>query len=153
VRTSGDIAKAIAAGAMAVMLGTLLAGCDESEALPMSSNGKSYKASRGFATLGMANTLRMVAGDRPTRADVAGYVAEGVEATFPATGSVADTVHQLAGGLRSGMSYSGVRDVAEFHERAQFVRVTAAGRAENRPHALDSAPAPAPDYRIELMTQ
>ncbi|RKT53825.1 IMP dehydrogenase [Saccharothrix australiensis] len=153
VRTAGDIAKALAAGASAVMLGSLLAGCDESEALPVERDGVRSKSSRGFATLGMANTLRTAAGERLTAADVADYVPEGVEATFPRTGSAAATLRQLVGGLQSAMSYSGAHDVARFQERARFIRVTPAGRAENRPHALDRAPLPAPDYRGEVMNR
>jgi IMP dehydrogenase/GMP reductase len=154
VRQSGDLAKALAAGAAAVMLGSALAGADESEAgvvdLP---DGSRYRCSRGFATLGMANTLRAAAGGRLTRDDVVGYIPEGVEMTFAPSGPVADTVYQLVGGLRSAMSYTGAADMAEFRRLAEFIRVTPAGRAENAPHAAERAPQPAPDFRAEAVAQ
>lgn len=147
IRQSGDIAKALAAGAAAVMLGSRLAGCDESEALPVEHEGRRYKISRGFATLGMALTLRQATGEQLTREDVGDYVPEGVEATFPGAGPLAETVRQLVGGLQSAMSYSGARTLAEFAERAEFIRITPAGQAENLPHVLGGAPQLAPDYR------
>lgn len=152
IRHSGDIAKAIGAGADAVMLGSLLAGADESEALPAEHDGMRYKVSRGFATLGMENTLRAASGQTLTREQVDDYVPEGVESTFPASGPLARTLGQLVGGLRSGMSYSGSRTIGEFHDRAEFIRVTGAGRGENVPHALSSAPLAAPDYRARAVT-
>lgn len=148
IRQSGDIAKALAAGAAAVMLGSRLAGCDESEALPVEHEDHRYKISRGFATLGMSLTLRQASGEQITREEVNDYVPEGVEATFPATGPLAENVRQLAGGLQSAMSYSGARTLAEFAERAEFIRVTPAGQVENQPHVvLGGVPQLAPDYR------
>ncbi|MES4902212.1 MULTISPECIES: IMP dehydrogenase [unclassified Streptomyces] len=137
IRQSGDIAKSLAAGAHAVMLGSALAGADESAATPVTRDGRSYKVSNGFVSLGMKLTLRHAAGEKITREEVDDYVPEGTEATFPATGPLARTLRQLMGGVQSAMSYSGARDVAGFRERAEFIRVTSAGRAENRPHARE----------------
>jgi IMP dehydrogenase/GMP reductase len=149
IRSSGDIAKALAAGAAVVMAGSALAGADESEALEISENGQRYKVSRGFATLGMELTLKLAADQSVTAAEVQHYVPEGVEMTFPWTGPVAGTVHQLVGGLRSAMTYSGAESVEALRRKARFVQVTSAGQAENGPHARDRAPQPAPDYRGE----
>ncbi|MGY0064718.1 IMP dehydrogenase [Streptomyces sp. LZ34] len=137
IRQSGDIAKSLAAGAHAVMLGSALAGADESVATPVTRDGRSYKVSNGFVSLGMKLTLRHAAGEKITREEVDDYVPEGTEATFPATGPLARTLRQLMGGVQSAMSYSGARDMAGFRERAEFIRVTSAGRAENRPHARE----------------
>ncbi|MEU9790269.1 IMP dehydrogenase [Streptomyces sparsogenes] len=137
IRESGDIAKSLAAGAHAVMLGSALAGADESAATPVTRNGRAYKVSNGFVSLGMKLTLRHAAGEKITREEVDDYVPEGTEATFPASGPVARTLRRLMGGVQSAISYSGARDVAGFRERAEFIRVTSAGRAENRPHARE----------------
>ncbi|KAK1184012.1 IMP dehydrogenase [Streptomyces sp. NBS 14/10] len=137
IRQSGDIAKSLAAGAHAVMLGSALAGADESAASPVTRDGRSYKVSNGFVSLGMKLTLRHASGEKITREEVDDYVPEGTEATFPATGPLARTLRQLMGGVQSAMSYSGARDVTGFRERAEFIRVTSAGRAENRPHARE----------------
>ncbi|WP_330460392.1 IMP dehydrogenase [Streptomyces sp. NBC_00820] len=134
VRHAGDIAKALAAGAAAVMLGSLLAGADESEAVPVLRDGVPYKVSRGFVSLGMELTLRREAGEKITREEVDDYVPEGVEATFAATGPLKRTLRQLTGGVQSALSYSGAADVDAFREKAEFVRVTPAGQAENTPH-------------------
>ncbi|MDF3291657.1 IMP dehydrogenase [Streptomyces silvisoli] len=135
IRQAGDIAKSLAAGADAVMLGTLLAGADESAASAVERDGQRYKASNGFVSLGMQLTLRRAEGGTVTREEVDDYVPEGVEATFAASGPLSRTLRQLVGGVQSAMSYSGARTVPEFRDRAEFVRVTAAGRAENGPHA------------------
>ncbi|MDX3227854.1 IMP dehydrogenase [Streptomyces sp. ME19-01-6] len=139
IRQSGDIAKSLAAGAHAVMLGSALAGADESAATPVTRDGRSYKVSNGFVSLGMKLTLRHAAGERITREEVDDYVPEGTEATFAATGPLARTLRQLMGGVQSAMSYSGARDMTGFRERAEFIRVTSAGRAENRPHVRERA--------------
>jgi IMP dehydrogenase/GMP reductase len=137
IRQAGDIAKSLAAGAHAVMLGSALAGADESAATPVTRDGRSYKVSNGFVSLGMKLTLRHAAGEKISREEVDDYVPEGTEATFPATGPLARTLRQLMGGVQSAMSYSGARDMTGFRERAEFIRVTSAGRAENRPHARE----------------
>ncbi|MGW0330819.1 IMP dehydrogenase [Streptomyces sp. NPDC003011] len=137
IRQAGDIAKALAAGAHAVMLGSALAGADESEATPVERDGRHYRVSNGFVSLGMELTLRRAAGGTVTREELDDYVPEGVEATFPASGSLARTLRQLVGGVQSAMSYSGARDLDAFRAQAEFIRVTAAGRAENVPHARE----------------
>jgi IMP dehydrogenase/GMP reductase len=137
IRQAGDIAKSLAAGARAVMLGSLLAGSDESEAQPAERDGRRYKTSNGFVSLGMELTLRRAAGLPVTRQEVDDYVPEGVEATFPATGPLATTLRQLTGGVQSALSYSGATNLDEFRERAEFIQVTAAGRSENGPHARE----------------
>ncbi|MEU4656397.1 IMP dehydrogenase [Streptomyces sp. NPDC023723] len=134
IRQSGDIAKALAAGACAVMLGSLLAGSEESEALPAERDGRRFKTSRGFVSLGMDLTLRRAAGQRITAEEVDDYVPEGVEATFAYTGPLKRTLRQLTGGVQSALSYSGATGLDAFRERAQFVRVTSAGQVENTPH-------------------
>ncbi|KRD23537.1 GMP reductase [Streptomyces sp. Root264] len=137
IRQAGDIAKALAAGAHAVMLGSALAGADESEASPVERDGRQYRVSNGFVSLGMELTLRRAAGGTVTQEELDDYVPEGVEATFPASGPLSRTLRQLVGGVQSAMSYSGARDLDAFRARAEFIRVTAAGRAENVPHARE----------------
>jgi IMP dehydrogenase/GMP reductase len=135
IRHAGEIAKALAAGARAVMLGSLLAGAEESEAQAVERDGRRYKTSNGFVSLGMDLTLRRAAGLPITRAEVDDYVPEGVEATFPHTGPLTTTLRQLTGGVQSALSYSGATCLDEFRERAEFIRITDAGRGENGPHA------------------
>ncbi|MCX5008337.1 IMP dehydrogenase [Streptomyces sp. NBC_00638] len=137
IRQSGDIAKSLAAGAHAVMLGSALAGADESEATPVERDGRHYRVSNGFVSLGMELTLRKAAGGKVTQEEVDDYVPEGVEATFPASGPLARTLRALTGGVQSAMSYSGARDLDAFRATAEFIRVTSAGRAENVPHARE----------------
>ncbi|NEC88386.1 IMP dehydrogenase [Streptomyces sp. SID12501] len=137
IRQAGDIAKALAAGAHAVMLGSALAGADESEATPVERDGRHYRVSNGFVSLGMELTLRRAAGGTVTQEELHDYVPEGVEATFPASGSLTRALRQLVGGVQSAMSYSGARDLGAFRAQAEFIRVTAAGRAENVPHARE----------------
>lgn len=139
IRHAGEIAKALAAGARAVMLGTLLAGAEESEAQLVEKDGRRYKASNGFVSLGMDLTLRRAAGLPVTQEEVDDYVPEGVEATFPYTGSLTTTLRQLTGGVQSALSYSGAANLGEFRERAEFIRITDAGRSENAPHARSRA--------------
>ncbi len=135
IRTSGDIAKALAAGASAVMLGNLLAGSDEAPGKRIEHQGKQYKEYRG---MGSAEVLKEgVANDRYLGKSKT-MVAEGVSATIPYTGPLADTVDQLVGGIKVTMGYLGARTIAEMPERATFVRITNAGALESRPHSLAS---------------
>lgn len=129
---SGDIAKALGAGASTVMLGSLLAGTEESPGITMTKNGRKYKVSRGMASLG-ANINREAKKDT----DAADYVAEGVEAMVPYRGAVAEILNQLVGGLRSGMSYSNAGDIREFWQNARFCKITAAGWQESKPHDVE----------------
>jgi IMP dehydrogenase len=137
VRNSGDLTKALAAGADTVMVGSLLAGTEESPGRTVVRNGGRFKVYRGMASLGAAEARRQ----RETSEDVldelaAAVVPEGVEAVVQYRGSVADVLYQHVGGLRSGMSYLNARTLADLRRNARFVRMTDAGRAESQPHDL-----------------
>jgi IMP dehydrogenase len=137
VRNSGDLTKALAAGAETVMVGSLLAGTEESPGRTVVRNGSRYKVYRGMASLGAAEARHQ----RESSEDVldelaAAVVPEGVEAVVQYRGSVADVLYQQVGGLRSGMSYLNARNLAELRRNARFVRMTDAGRAESQPHDL-----------------
>ncbi|MCJ7622154.1 MAG: IMP dehydrogenase [Anaerolineaceae bacterium] len=138
IRNSGDIVKALAAGASTVMIGSLLAGSDESPGFFMTRNGHRYKVSRGMASL-QANLDRKVRENENeiTREDVEDYVSEGIEAMVPYRGSARELLKQLIGGLRSGMSYSNAHSLDELHKKAVFVRMTSVGLQESRPHDVE----------------
>jgi IMP dehydrogenase len=126
IRSSGDITKALAAGASAVMLGNLLAGTEESPGATLIRNGRQYKTYRGMASVWATARRRSL--DSPVEEEEIGQiVAEGVEALVPYRGKVADVLRQLVGGLRSGMSYCGARTIPELWEKARFVRITPRG--------------------------
>lgn len=138
IRTSGDVAKAVAAGASTVMLGSLLAGTDESPGILITRKGHRYKVSRGMASL-QANVARKVRegeGD-VSQEDVEDYVSEGVDASVPYRGSVREVLRQLVGGLQSGMSYSNAHTLEELHEKAIFTRMTPVGLRESHPHDVE----------------
>ncbi len=141
IRNSGDITKALAAGASTVMLGNLLAGTTESPGLTIRRGGRPYKVSRGMASA-EANLDRL-AREQPDKgwADwedaVEDIVPEGVEAVVPHRGDVGAVVFQLVGGLRSGMSYCNARNLEELRKNATFVRITEAGRKESGPHDVE----------------
>lgn len=136
IRSSGDITKALAAGASAVMLGNLLAGTEESPGATVIRNGRQYKTYRGMASLWATARRRSL--DSPVdEEDIGQIVAEGIEALVPYRGKVADVLRQLVGGLRSGMSYCGARTVPELWENARFVRITPAGLRESLPHDVE----------------
>jgi IMP dehydrogenase len=149
---SGDIAKAIAGGADSVMLGSLLAGCEESPGELIVIDGKQYKAYRGMGSLGAMVSRgehRSYSRDRYAQDDVRSddkLVAEGIEGQVPYRGAVATVAHQLVGGLRAGMGYVGAATVAELQERGRLVRITSAGLAESHPHHIQMTIA-APNYR------
>jgi len=138
VRTSGDIVKALAAGASTVMIGSLLAGTDESPGFLITRNGLRYKALRGMASL-QANLVRK-ARERVseiTTEEIEDYVSEGVEAFVPYRGSVRELLKQLVGGLQSGMSYTNAHTIDELHNKAVFVRMTPVGLQESRSHDVE----------------
>ncbi|MBE7435142.1 MAG: IMP dehydrogenase [Anaerolineales bacterium] len=137
IRFPGDVAKAIAAGASAVMIGSLLAGTDESPGMLMTRRGHRYKASRGMASLAANIERNKREGNDLTREEIEEYVAEGVEAAVPYRGKAREVLNQLVGGLQSGMSYSGAHTVAEFQQKAIFVRMTGAGLKESGPHDVE----------------
>jgi IMP dehydrogenase len=138
IRHPGDVAKAVAAGADTVMIGSLLAGTDESPGLMMTRKGHRYKVSRGMASTG-ANIARKEREGEAwiTQEEIDDYVSEGVEAAVPYRGRVKEVLTQLVGGLQSGMSYSGVHSVREMQEKAVFVRMTGAGLKESLPHDVE----------------
>jgi IMP dehydrogenase len=137
IRHPGDVAKAIAAGAQTVMIGSLLAGTDESPGLIMTRRGHKYKASRGMASLGANIERNKREGNDLTQEEMEEYVAEGVEAAVPYRGRAREVLTQLVGGLQSGMSYSGAHTVEELQEKAIFVRMTGAGLKESGPHDVE----------------
>jgi IMP dehydrogenase len=137
IRQSGDVAKAIAAGAQTVMIGSMLAGTDESPGMIMTRRGHRYKASRGMASLGANIERNKKEGNDLTKEDIEEYVAEGVEAAVPYRGKAREVLRQLVGGLQSGMSYSGVYSLEELQEKAIFVRMTGAGLKESGPHDVE----------------
>ena len=133
VRYSGDIVKALAAGADLVMLGSLLAGCKESPGAMVNYQGRTWKEYRGMGSL---KAMRKGSGDRYGQNSSGKLVAEGVEARVPYRGPLSDTVFQLLGGLRSGMGYVGAGNLAELREKARFVRITPGGLKESHPHDI-----------------
>lgn len=136
IRYSGDITKALAAGAHAVMLGSRLAGTDETPGELLTIDGKTYKSYRGMGSLGAA---AQGSDDRYFQHKRQGaFIPEGVEATTPYQGSVTDIIHQLVGGLRLGMGYTGSATILDLQKNAQFVKITQAGRQESHVHSLAS---------------
>lgn len=148
---SGDIAKALVAGADTVMLGSLLAGCTESPGDLVFVNGKQYKKYRGMGSLGALQTRgkkTSYSRDRYFQADVATddqLIAEGIEGQVPFRGPLSSVAYQLTGGLRQSMFYVGARTIAELKEKGKFVRITAAGLKESHPHDIQMV-VEAPNY-------
>ncbi|MFR1051112.1 MAG: IMP dehydrogenase [Oscillospiraceae bacterium] len=133
VKYSGDIAKAIAAGGDVVMLGSLLAGCEESPGDTEVYQGRQFKVYRGMGSLGaMAKGSK----DRYFQENNKKLVPEGVEGRVPYKGSASDTIYQMMGGLRAGMGYCGCATIQELQEKAQFMQITAAGLKESHPHDI-----------------
>ncbi|CAB4532296.1 MAG: guanosine monophosphate reductase [Actinobacteria bacterium] len=146
---SGDIAKAIVAGADTVMLGSLLAGCDESPGELVELQGRKFKAYRGMGSLGAMQSRgdqKSYSKDRYMQDDVLSedkLVPEGIEGKVAYRGSVATAVHQLVGGLRSGMGYAGAATIDDLQKNGHLIQITAAGLQESHPHdVLDIAEAP-----------
>lgn len=135
IKYSGDIAKAIAAGASAVMLGGLFAGTEESPGSNEIFQGRSFKVYRGMGSLG-AMEQRFGSADRYFQNDQKKLVPEGVEGRVPYKGSLADSVFQLMGGLRSAMGYCGAATIQELRQNSEFVRITSAGLTESHPHDI-----------------
>lgn len=148
VRYSGDIAKAIAAGANCVMMGSLLAGTDEAPGRVIAMQGRRYKQYRGMGSLGVMSGGE--SSDRYFQKKGIGrtkYVPEGVEGAIPYVGNVSDVVYQLVGGLKSAMGYTGAATIEDLRTKGKFVRITAAGMGESHPHNIlitDEAP----NYRL-----
>lgn len=131
VKYSGDITKAIAAGADVVMIGSLFAGTEESPGDTEIYQGRTYKVYRGMGSLG---AMKAGSSDRYFQEDQQKLVPEGIEGRVPYRGPLADTVFQLIGGLRAGMGYCGVKDIYELKTKTRFIRITSAGLRESHPH-------------------
>ena len=148
VKFSGDVAKAIAAGADVVMIGSLFAGTEESPGELILFQGRSFKAYRGMGSIG---AMREGSRDRYAQESIAmesKLVPEGIEGRVPYKGTLSDMVTQLVGGLRAGMGYTGCRTIREFQENTRFVRISAAGLRESHVHDVVITKE-APNYRLE----
>lgn len=144
VRFSGDVVKAIAAGADVVMIGGLFAGTEESPGEIEIYQGRSYKVYRGMGSIG---AMRAGSSDRYFQEDAKKLVPEGIEGRVPFKGSLADSVYQLIGGLRAGMGYCGTRNIRELQTKTHFVRITPASVQESHPHDVQITKE-APNYRL-----
>ncbi|UUX91709.1 IMP dehydrogenase [Methanoplanus endosymbiosus] len=148
IRYSGDVAKAIAAGAECVMLGSLLAGTDESPGRIIAIKGRRYKQYRGMGSLGVMTGGQ--SSDRYFQKKGIGqtkFVPEGIEGATPYVGEVSDIIYQLTGGLKSSMGYTGSATVRDLREKGEFIKITSAGQVESHPHDIlitDEAP----NYRL-----
>jgi IMP dehydrogenase len=144
IRTSGDMVKALAAGASTVMIGSLFAGCEEAPGNPIIRNGKKVKVVRGMASLGAAMSRHAVTRGEDESAesqeDWDKVVPEGVEAVVSYRGYVREIIHQLLGGLRSGLSYGGAHSIEELWENAEFIEITPAGSRESDHHDVYKLP-------------
>ena len=142
IKYSGDIAKAIAAGANVVMMGNLLAGTDESPGETVIYQGRSYKVYRGMGSLG---AMKLGSKDRYFQTEAKKLVPEGIEGRVPYKGMLADTIFQMVGGLRASMGYCGCHNIQEMMDNTQFMQITAAGLKESHPHDV-SITVEAPNY-------
>ena len=144
IRFSGDVVKAIAAGADVVMIGSLFAGFDESPGEKILQGGRYVKSYRGMGSVG---AMVLGSGDRYNQGDKKDgkYVPEGVEAVVPYKGKVSDCLYQLCGGVRAGMGYCGANTFKELREKAKFIRISPATVRENHPHDI-SISKEAPNY-------
>ncbi len=133
IKYSGDIVKALAAGASVCMVGSLVAGCKESPGDTEIYQGRQFKVYRGMGSLGAMNKG---SSDRYFQAKNQKYVPEGVEGRVPFKGPLSDTIYQMIGGLKSGMGYTGCATIDELHNKAQFVKITGAGLRESHPHDI-----------------
>ena len=147
IRFSGDIVKALAAGASSVMMGSLLAGTEESPGESFLLEGRRFKTVRGMGSL---SAMADGSGDRYFQEGDAGtrkLVPEGIEGRVPYKGPASDVVYQLVGGLRSGMGYTGTATIAELQTKPRFVRITAGGLRESHPHDV-AITREAPNYHL-----
>jgi len=146
LRYSGDVAKALAAGANSVMLGSLLAGMDESPGETILYEGRQYKSYRGMGSLG---AMKQGSGDRyfQENSEASKLVPEGIEGMVPYRGPVRNTIHQIIGGVRSSMGYCGCKTIEDFGNKSVFIQITAAGVKENHPHEVRIVKE-APNYQV-----
>jgi len=135
LRYSGDIAKALAAGADTIMLGSVLAGMDESPGETILYEGRQYKTFRGMGSMG---AMEEGSGDRYFQEDTDNkkLVPEGIEGMVPVRGPVKNTIHQLTGGIRASMGYCGCKNIEEFGRKSEFIEITSAGVRESHPHEV-----------------
>jgi IMP dehydrogenase len=145
VKYSGDITKAIAAGADSVMIGSLLAGTDESPGETILYQGRTFKSYRGMGSMG---AMPQGGAERYLQTESGKLVPEGIEGRVPYKGPVAEMTYQLVGGLRAGMGYTGCRTIRELQQRAEFLRVTVAGLRESHVHDVIITKE-APNYQVE----
>jgi IMP dehydrogenase len=145
IKFSGDIVKALAAGASSVMIGNLFAGTEESPGETIIFQGRSYKVYRGMGSIG---AMKEGSTDRYFQENMEKLVPEGIEGRIPYKGSLADTVFQLVGGLRAGMGYAGAANLRELHRKARFIRITAAGLRESHAHDV-AITKEAPNYSVD----
>ena len=145
IKFSGDVTKAIAAGADTVMIGSLLAGTDESPGETILYQGRTFKTYRGMGSMG---AMAQGSSDRYAQDPNSKLVPEGIEGRVAAKGPLSDLVYQLVGGLRSGMGYVGAIDIGELHEKARFLRISPAGLRESHVHDVIITKE-APNYRVE----
>jgi len=144
IKYSGDIVKALAAGADIVMLGVLLAGTAESPGESIILEGRRYKVYRG---MGSIDAMKMGSKERYFQESLKELIPEGIVGRIPYSGTLREVIFQLTGGLRSGMGYCGARTVKELHEHAEFIRITNAGLRESHPHDVTITKEP-PNYGI-----
>jgi IMP dehydrogenase len=136
IRNSGDITKALATGASSVMIGSMLAGTEESPGVTVMRNGRKYKIHRGMASVGAS--MKRGTEEAEDEAALLEYVAEGIEAFVPYRGTSHEILAQLAGGIRSGLSYCGAKTLIELRQNASFVRLTSAALKESYPHDVEN---------------
>lgn len=147
IKQTGDVPKAIAAGADTVMMGGMLAGCDEAPGEKVLFEGRSFKVYRGMGSLG---AMKQGSGDRyfqDMEEDIKKLVPEGIEGRVPYKGSLADTIYQFVGGLRAAMGYCGVKNIHELKNKTKFVKISSAGLRESHPHDVVITEE-APNYQI-----
>ncbi len=145
IKYSGDIVKALAAGGHVVMLGSLLAGTTESPGETEIFQGRRFKVYRGMGSLA---SMEKGSKDRYFQEDAKKLVPEGIEGRLPYKGPLADTIHQLVGGIRAGMGYCGAPNLEQLREKSQFVRMTGAGLRESHPHDVQITKE-APNYSLQ----
>ena len=146
IKYSGDIVKALAAGANVVMVGSLVAGCEESPGDSEIYQGRQFKVYRGMGSLG---AMGKGSTDRYFQNDQKKLVPEGVEGRVPYKGALSETIYQMLGGLRAGMGYTGCGTIEELHDKAQFVKITGAGLKESHPHDIQITKE-APNYSLTI---
>ena len=149
IKLSGDVTKALAAGASAVMIGSLFAGTDEAPGEILHYQGRSFKMYRGMGSMG-AMAQAQGSKDRYFQSsvdEVTKLVPEGIEGRVPYRGSLSFNIHQLIGGLRSGMGYIGAESITALWEKAKFIRITNSGLTESHPHDV-AITKEAPNYRM-----